>query len=53
MIKEFKHIVKLGHPNVVRTYKMYIDVRGNFSNGTELYVIMEYVEGKEMFEVIN
>ncbi len=44
MVNEFKHIAKLSHPNVVHTYKMYIDVRNGLSSGTKVYVIMEYID---------
>jgi serine/threonine protein kinase len=53
MITEFRHLLKIVHPNVVRTYRMYIDVGNGLSAGMKVYVIMELVEGSEMFEFIQ
>lgn len=38
----------LKHPNIVEVYELYIDeYRGN------VYIVMEMIEGQEMFEVIK
>lgn len=45
---EFQHMKNLNHPNVVEVYELYIDeFRGN------VYIVMELIEGLEMYEAIK
>lgn len=53
MIIEFKSMIKLNHENIVRMFKLYIDYNDGFQSESRAYAIMELIEGKEMFEVIN
>ncbi|EAR95768.2 Serine/Threonine kinase domain protein (macronuclear) [Tetrahymena thermophila SB210] len=48
VIREFKNIKKLNHPNIVRVYELYVD-----EIKRRIYTIMELVEASEMFEVIR
>lgn len=49
MIKEFRSLVELQHPNIVKVHKLFIDFKDGFQGQSKIYVIMELVEGKEMF----
>ncbi|KAL4508229.1 hypothetical protein ABPG72_021602 [Tetrahymena utriculariae] len=48
VIREFKNIKKLNHPNIVRVYELYVD-----EIKKRIFTIMELVEACEMFEVIR
>lgn len=53
MIIEFKNLKKLHHPNIVQVYELYLfKSQGMFENSTIL-VVMELIEGKELFQVIQ
>ena len=45
--KEFEIINKLDHKNIVKTVELFSN---NFTG--ETHTVMEYVEGKEVFELI-
>lgn len=45
---EFIHLKTFDHPNIVKVYELYID---NLSG--RIHSVMEFIEGKEMFEVIH
>jgi calcium/calmodulin-dependent protein kinase I len=49
MIKEFRSLAKLEHPNIVKVNKLFIDFKDGFQNHSTIYVVMEIVEGMEMF----
>ncbi|CAD8108082.1 unnamed protein product [Paramecium sonneborni] len=53
MIIEFKRLVELSHDNIVKAYKMYLDFDTGFQSESQAFVVMELIQGKEMFEVIN
>jgi len=47
-VKEFKNHRKLDHKNIIKVYELYIDYINK-----RIYIVMELVECKEMFEVIK
>ncbi|CAD8068673.1 unnamed protein product [Paramecium primaurelia] len=53
MIIEFKSLQKLNHDNIVKVHRLYIDFNNGFQSESQAYAVMELVQGKEMFEVIN
>ncbi|KAL4500362.1 hypothetical protein ABPG72_003313 [Tetrahymena utriculariae] len=48
VIREFKNLRELHHPNIVKVYELYVD-----ETKGRIYTIMELVEAKEMFDVIS
>lgn len=44
---EFKNLSKLRHKNIVEAYELYID-----NDHAKVYLLMEYVQGREMFDYI-
>ncbi|KAL4508228.1 hypothetical protein ABPG72_021601 [Tetrahymena utriculariae] len=48
VIREFKNIKKLNHPNIVKMYELFVD-----EVKRRIYTIMELVEAREMFQVIR
>ncbi|KAL4454207.1 hypothetical protein ABPG74_012164 [Tetrahymena malaccensis] len=48
VIREFKNLRELNHPNIVKVYELYVD-----ETKGRIYTIMELVEAKEMFDVIS
>ncbi|CAD8099180.1 unnamed protein product [Paramecium sonneborni] len=53
MIIEFKRLIKLSHENIVKVHKLYVDFDNSFQSESKAYVVMELIEGQEMFEVLN
>jgi calcium/calmodulin-dependent protein kinase I len=53
MIQEFFHLSKLSHPNIVHMYEIYIDWQDGFQQTGQVHIIMEKIDGIEMFEVIR
>lgn len=45
---EFIHLKTFDHPNIVKVYELYIDKLSG-----RIHSVMEFIEGKEMFEVIH
>jgi serine/threonine protein kinase len=45
---EFKIMERLNHPNVVRSFEMFIN-----DQKKEVYQVMQYIEGKEVFDLIS
>lgn len=45
---EFLHLKRLDHPNVIKVYELYYSPSLH-----RIYLVMEYVEGKEMFEALQ
>ena len=45
---EFEHLVKIEHENIIRVYELLID-----KDKGEIYLLMEYFEGKELFMLIS
>jgi calcium/calmodulin-dependent protein kinase I len=53
MVIEFSNLVKLSHENIVKMYELYVDYNDGFQSESSAYVIMDFIDGQEMFEVIN
>jgi calcium/calmodulin-dependent protein kinase I len=52
MIIEFKNLQKLLHPNIVRMHEIYVDFNDGFQETSTVLIVMEKIDGKEMFEAI-
>lgn len=52
MILEFKNLRKLSHPNIVQMEQLFVQWNEGFQATGTVCVIMEKVNGREMFEVI-
>lgn len=48
MVKEFKNHRKLDHKNIIKVHELYIDYINK-----RVYIVMELVECKELFEVVK
>lgn len=48
VIREFKSMHRLSHPNIVKVYELYID-----ETRRRIYTIMELVAAREMLQVIR
>lgn len=46
--REFHHLQKLSHKNIIRVHELVID-----SVNGEIYLVMEYFEGREMFVLLS
>ncbi|CAK80762.1 unnamed protein product (macronuclear) [Paramecium tetraurelia] len=53
MIMEFKNLRRLNHPHIVSMKEIYIQWFEGFQSTGMVCVIMEKIEGREMFEVIQ
>ncbi|KAM3146386.1 hypothetical protein pb186bvf_001355 [Paramecium bursaria] len=53
MILEFKNLRKLSHPNIVQMEQLFVQWNEGFQATGTVCVIMEKVNGREMFEVIQ
>ena len=53
MILEFRNLQMLSHPNIVQMYEIYISWNEGFQAAGTVCIVMEKIEGKEMFEVIQ
>ena len=47
-MEEFRNLKKIKHSNIVQVHKLFID-----KNAGKMYYVMEYVEAKEMLEVLK
>ncbi len=48
MKREFCHLETLSHPNIIDVYELLVDPQVGM-----IYLVMEYFEGGEMFEVLS
>lgn len=53
MILEFKNLQKLNQKNIVKMHELYAEWKDGFQATGLVYVLMEKINGKEMFEVIQ
>ncbi|CAK85880.1 unnamed protein product (macronuclear) [Paramecium tetraurelia] len=53
IIRNFQRLIKLSHENIVKVHKLYVDFDNSFQSESKAYVVMELIEGQEMFEVLN
>jgi len=50
MIIEFNNLNKLQHENIVKVYQLFLAFSNGFQSESSGYIVMEYIEGDEMFE---
>lgn len=53
MVVEFTTLLKIRHENIVKMHTLYLEFNDKFMGENEAVVLMELVDGHEMFEVIN
>ena len=53
MIQEFLNLQRLTHPNIVKMHEIYFHWNEGFQSSGEVCVVMEMVNGREMFESIK
>lgn len=53
MINEFRNLAALSHPNIIKVYELYVDFNDGFQKQSKVLVVMELVEGSEMFQHIQ
>lgn len=53
IVIEFNNLVQLSHENIVKMHELYIDYNDGFQSESRAFIIMDFIDGQEMFEVIN
>lgn len=47
-IEEFKHMLLLNHPKIVKVYELYVDELCN-----KVYTIMDFIKGESLMTIIE
>lgn len=53
MVIEFQNLRKMVHINIVKVYELYVNFKDGFQSSSTVCIVMELIEGREMYTAIQ